>query len=132
MNNIEIIIVEDDPVVSFLQKTLLKRHQISNDPLSFKNGKEALDFLLSDRSADKHLIILLDLNMPVMSGWEFLEKLKSLEIASRTKVVVVTSSTEKSERKKANQYDFVSAYIEKPLQDLTPIFESIERLKKNG
>lgn len=129
MNNIKVLIVEDDQLISFLQKTLLRKNKITDNPLEFGNGKKALDFLLSECTSNKYLI-LLDLNMPEMNGWEFLDKLQKLDIALSTKVVVVTSSTDLNDRNKAKMYPVVSGYLEKPLQDLSLIFQTLEQMNR--
>ena len=130
MNNIKVLIVEDDPMMSFLHKELVKKKGVSSAPLSFKNGKEALNYLLSEPGASSSFMILLDLNMPVMNGWEFLDELEATEIASRTKVAIVTSSIDRADRKKAEKYEIVDSYLSKPLLDFAPIHEAVDQLRK--
>lgn len=129
MEKIKVMIVEDDPMISFIHKELIVKRNICSSPKSFMNGLEALKFLNNDTNKDKeaYYLILLDINMPVMNGWEFLEALKECEVANRTEVVIVTSSPDRNDREKANRIDLVSNFIEKPLIN----FEPIIKLKRN-
>lgn len=129
MKNVKVLIVEDDPMVSFLHRELLKKYKISNEPLGFVNGKEAYDFMVS-QECSYHYLVLLDLNMPVMNGWEFLDKLEEKEVASRTKVAIVTSSIDKKDREKAETYETVDSYLFKPLLDFSPVRRVLGDLEK--
>lgn len=127
MKNIRVMIVEDDPIVTFLHKALLQKKEIVQDPLTFINGKEAWEFLLND-VPDKYYLVLLDLNMPVLNGWQFLDKLKEREeIARRTKIAIVTSSINPADKDKAKNYNTVEHYLSKPLFQ----FSEIKKLKDN-
>lgn len=130
MRNIRVMIVEDDPMISFLHKAILQKKEIEQDPLTFMNGKEAWDFLVND-SPDKYYLVLLDLNMPVLNGWQFLDKLEDQEhIASRTKVAIVTSSMNPADKERAKNYSMVEHYLSKPLLQFSEINKMIDRLKK--
>lgn len=130
MKNIKVLVVEDDSVMAFLHNEVIKKNNISSSPLSFPNGKEALNFLISDTAANSSYIILLDLNMPVMNGWEFLDALEKTEISYRTKVIIVTSSIDPADQKKSGLYPTVCFYLSKPLLDLSPIEQIMRELKK--
>lgn len=122
MGKVKVLVVEDDMMVSFLHKTLLVKKDICGEPLSFANGLEALDYILTD-SKDKETgyLILLDINMPVMNGWQFLDALKKHEVACRSEVIIVTSSPDQVDREKARNYKVVKRYVEKPIQDFGAI-----------
>lgn len=117
-------------MMAFLHKEVIKKHNISSSPLAFPNGKEALDFMISDSAANSFFVVLLDLNMPVMNGWEFLDGLERMEISSRTKVIIVTSSIDPADQKKAELYPTVHYYLAKPLLDLSPVQQVMKDLKK--
>ena len=86
--------------------------------------------MLTGITEKKKYMILLDLNMPVMNGWEFLEELEKTEIASQAKVAIVTSSIDSADRKKAKEFEMVEYFLSKPLLDLSPIERSIDLLKE--
>jgi CheY-like chemotaxis protein len=79
-------------VVTLLHKNSLKSSHIEHSPVLCYNGKEALEYLQKNDRPDKHFLILLDLNMPVLDGWKFLNKVKQNPPQAQIYVVIVTSS----------------------------------------
>lgn len=115
------LLVDDDPISCFINKELLSEHGLTEYSHVVSNGAEAIDFI------DKHWIplnnekncpnvVLLDLNMPVMDGFEFLEEIgsRSLVSHSKFKIVVLTSSTNPHDLERAQRYN-VDGYLNKPL-----------------
>jgi CheY-like chemotaxis protein len=84
-------------------------------PETYLNGREALDNLLATADADTRSLILLDINMPVMSGWEFLDAIQDQPFAKHMKVAMVTSSVDASDKLKAKTYPQVVGFLEKPI-----------------
>lgn len=111
--DIDVVIIDDDAVVLFLHKILVQKSALSSSPYCFDNGREALSFLCN-RSSNSPILVLLDINMPEMSGWEFLDKISST-CDDNIWVVMVTSSINHSDRTKAQKYHRVVDYLEKPL-----------------
>ncbi|MFD2101263.1 response regulator [Flagellimonas iocasae] len=114
-------IVDDDPIHQFGMKVLLKKVKLSKEILVYHNGQEAMDALL-DRVVDGAKlpsIIFLDLNMPIMDGWGFLDNFIKIPNKNREKIVVyvVSSSINPSDRERAKQYEVVSDYIIKPINE---------------
>lgn len=132
MGKVKVMIVEDDPMVSFLHKALVVKRNICSSPKDFMNGVEALDYLLEDskKEQDSFYLILLDINMPLMNGWEFLEALKNCEVANRTEVIIVTSSPDREDREKARNCKLVTDYIEKPLVNFDPVIKVKRKLEE--
>jgi CheY-like chemotaxis protein len=115
-SNIEILIVDDDPVILKLHEFVLKKYGVSKPTKSFKNARHCLNFLENDSAGnDKMYLILLDINMPEMNGWEFLDELQNGEFRTNCLVAMVTSSISSTDKKRANTYKQVISYIEKPL-----------------
>lgn len=75
----------------------------------------ALEYLLSELPDPGEIIIFLDINMPVMDGWEFLDQLQSNEQLQAYRVIMMTSSTNDSDRQKAKSYTQISDFFIKPL-----------------
>ena len=111
----EVLIVDDDKVVALLHKNSLKNLHIKQPPVLCNNGKEALNYLHNADHADKHFLVLLDLNMPVLDGWNFLKSLKKNPLQGKVHVVVVTSSINRKDYLKAQTFDHVVHFCRKPL-----------------
>lgn len=119
----KVILVDDDAVVLFLHKILIKRSILPTPSGVFQDGKQALEYI--ERSnPQKHLyLILLDINMPVMNGWEFLEAVQEKCFKENVFVAMVTSSINSYDMSTARKYPQVIQYLEKPLR--SEAFESL-------
>lgn len=109
------IIIDDDQIVSFLQHKIVNKTGLDPDPQIFGNPEDALHFLQSAVSEDQHYLILLDINMPFMSGWDFLKKLKDIPNNEFCHVVMVTSSIDRKDKRAAAEDPHVVDFIEKPV-----------------
>ena len=109
------LIVEDDANTAFLNGLLLKDMKISNEVEIASNGQEALKVLEKGKIPE---LILLDLNMPVMDGFEFLESFRSLfnNIKQNITIVLLSTSFRKKDMDLAHKYK-VADVIEKPLTE---------------
>lgn len=110
----EVLIVEDDSIVTRLHKFHIKNNSIF-EPKVFENGKKVLEYLDEKAENKNKFLILLDLNMPVMNGWDFLDTCRSRHYIHQLYIVIVTSSSYKADSEKAADYDRVLAYYQKPL-----------------
>lgn len=116
---VTIVMVEDDEGHARLIEKNVRRAGVSNEIVPFMNGNAALDYILgSDRTGvstqDRHLLILLDLNLPDMSGIDILEKVKSNPHAKRLPVVILTTTDDEREIQRC--YDLgANVYITKPV-----------------
>lgn len=111
----EVLIVDDDKIVALLHKNSLKSSLLATSPVMCENGKEALDHLFKNDAPNRNFLVLLDLNMPVLDGWEFLKKLKKHTLQAKVHVIVVTSSLNTKDRIKAGSYERVIHFCRKPL-----------------
>jgi CheY-like chemotaxis protein len=118
--NKSILLIDDDGICSFLSTKVLQNMGIFREIHTAVNGKEAIDFLNSyfQRFASTPDIILLDLNMPVMNGFGFLEAFKTLLIANkeRIKIIIVTSSPNQEDISKARKMG-IEHYLIKPISE---------------
>jgi CheY-like chemotaxis protein len=130
-NNIPILLVEDDEVDVMTVRRAFKKNKITNPLLVASNGEEALACLRHERREgsvhDKYDekknnkntprpgIILLDLNMPVMNGIEFLKAVKADSDLRRIPVIVLTTSREEEDRVRSFEKS-VAGYIIKPVE----------------
>jgi CheY-like chemotaxis protein len=108
-----ILLVEDDQVDVMTVKRALKEIKVTNPVVNLENGEEALKYL-RDPQSERPCIILLDLNMPIMNGIEFLQVVKHDALLRRIPVVVLTTSGEQQD--KVNSFDLgVAGYMAKPV-----------------
>lgn len=115
----KILVVDDDPIYNYSLQILLTNHQIIQEFSSFIDAEEAILFL-EQHSADAAQLpdlIFLDISMPMMSGWEFLEEYKELskQFCKPVELFVVSSSISRQDILRAKSYKEVSDYITKPL-----------------
>ena len=114
-------IIDDDDVYINLIRKIIDIKKLSENLLVFKNGQEALDYFipimesLSDENFPE--IILLDLNMPVMDGWKFLNEFTQIKTKKnfKTTLYIVSSSINPYDVEKAKSYSLVTDYLIKPI-----------------
>lgn len=109
------IIIDDDEIVTFLQKKLVTKSELDLDPYIFQDGRDALNFLENESDPEVDYLLLLDINMPSMSGWEFLDSLNHIPGNERFYVVMVTSSIDRKDKREAANDPHVVDFIEKPI-----------------
>lgn len=108
------IIIDDDLLTCKIHEKLLKYAEITSDPKVFFNALEALDFFRADERIGDDYLIFLDINIPIMDGWAFLEELEKLSIRNYH-VVIVSSSVQPSDQERARRYAEVIRFIVKPM-----------------
>ncbi|MGJ3236892.1 response regulator [Marivirga sp.] len=115
-----ILLIDDDEATNFYHKIILEEEGIDVYIQSVKSAKEGLDFLLSKgvyEDCPNPGIIFLDLNMPGMSGWDFLEEYNVLskDIHDRAVVSILTTSENPDDRERAASIPIVKDFVQKPL-----------------
>lgn len=122
-----VLLIDDDNATNFLNKWIIERTQTAENIIIKKNGALALEFLTKaiNNSFPKPELILLDINMPVMNGWEFMEEYKKLPDEQKAKIVIVmlTTSPNPDHLKKAQSIAEIDGYERKPLN--IKMFEKI-------
>lgn len=113
-----ILLVDDDEVFHLLSNKLLQRLGITKDVYTARNGKEALDFVTTHNlSADGPHVIFLDLNMPIMNGFAFIEALRNQNIPTTNIVIVIVSSSQDPTDLARAQSLGVKHYLTKPISE---------------
>lgn len=114
-------IVDDDDVYIFGIKKMLKKNPLCKELKVFHNGEEALSYFkdLTNRPKDIPDIIILDINMPIMDGWEFLEEFIPLRPKLQKEVIIymVSSSIDVNDLERARSISEVSDYVVKPITE---------------
>lgn len=118
-----VLCVDDDPITLMLCKKVIQKSNFSKEIDSAINGEDALhyfDNLITTAATSNNYpqLIFLDLNMPVMNGWEFLDvfsKNQYLKHFSETKVIVLSSTIDPDDIQKSKQYSMVKEFLSKPI-----------------
>lgn len=120
MKNLDtILLIDDDPATNFLNKFLIEKEGVAKHVVCIQSAEEALEFIEeSINKGHQHPeMIFLDINMPGMDGWEFLEayaKMTDEKEVSKI-VVMLTTSLDPNDRKKAAALRHVNDFLNKPL-----------------
>ena len=124
MTNRTIWVIDDDVIYKTIMKKIIKKAAIFDTPITFTNGKEAVDALIKTVTNKEQVpeIILLDIEMPILDGWGFMveiEKLKS-KLEKFPKIYISSSSIAVEDKAKAKNNPDILGYMSKPisLEDL--------------
>jgi CheY-like chemotaxis protein len=115
----EILLVDDDRVALMLHKRVLERQHLEMPIRQFSEGADALAFIEQPENKKKNFLMLLDINMPQMSGWDVLDYLAKTVDLPNIMVFMVTSSVDLNDKLKADNCKLVLGYIEKPVTSHT-------------
>lgn len=112
-------IVDDDEIYVFGLKIMMKSVNFCDEIMVCENGEVALNFLkpLTTKPENMPDVILLDINMPVMDGWEFLDEFTKVKSGNDEKTIIymMSSSVNPADLEKAKTYELISDYLVKPV-----------------
>jgi CheY-like chemotaxis protein len=123
--NKEICIIDDDHIYQLIIEKVIRRAAIFVKSTAYINARLAFQQFKDPEFPLPHLI-LLDINMPLMDGWEFIAQLSSCRpnLKNETKIYIVTSSIATADKLKAASFEQISGFLSKPL--------SVQKLKEIG
>lgn len=130
-HEVNILIVEDDPGHARLIEKNLERAKISNTITAVSDGKQALEYLFCEGQYEGQvrpspLLVLLDLNMPVLDGYQVLERMKADEETRRIPVVILTTTDDAREVSRCYELG-CNVYITKPV-DYDKFSQAVKQL----
>ncbi|SFA86145.1 Response regulator receiver domain-containing protein [Flavobacterium swingsii] len=110
-----ICIIDDDPIYKLITKKLIQKTKLYSETIEFNNGNEAIIYF--EATSDLPDILLLDIEMPEMDGWEFLDEFCKLEkrINKESTVYIASSSIAIEDKLKAKEYKCVKEFLSKPI-----------------
>ena len=115
--NIQICIIDDDPIYSFTTQIRFKNAGFEKKMIEFNNGESAwleLKELIQQKSVNID-VIFLDINMPIWDGWDFLDELQKSGLTGVPPIIMVSSSNNPDDKEKSKNYSTVVTFEEKPL-----------------
>lgn len=123
-----VLLVEDDPITIMVCDRIIKMSAFANNVISCENGQTAIEYLNDVKSTNKAIpeVIFLDINMPVMNGWDFLEEFENIKNAFNPlpRIFILSSTVDPEDYKKAKTFNSVEDFISKPLSK-----EFLEKIK---
>ncbi|WP_276364235.1 response regulator [Daejeonella sp. H1SJ63] len=114
-----VFIIDDDPIHQRIAQIMIAKHRIYDEYVSYTEAEKALEFL-NQNAGNKELlpdVILLDLNMPVVDGWDFLQAFEKIvkDFKKEVRIYIVTSSVDDKDKQKSQDFTTVKGFISKPL-----------------
>ncbi len=134
-----VLLIDDDFATNFINKKIIQKTNITEHIQVALNGKEAIDYLCKQGKFEsvndefpQPQLILLDINMPVMDGWEFIEAYKNLNLENKEDIIVVmlSSSFNPADKSKAESIVEIAAFKQKPMSR-DALYEIIEKVFPN-
>jgi CheY-like chemotaxis protein len=130
MTKKSIWVVDDDPIYKIIMKKIIDKSQLFSSTAAFSNGKEAITALIDALESNCNIpdIILLDIEMPIMDGWGFINEFTKInpEIMRDIPIYISSSSIAAEDKEKAKNNKSILGYMSKPikLEDLILISNS--------
>lgn len=114
-----VLLIDDDEPTNFIAKMIVSKADLNNSTEAIQSGTKALEFLKKEELTYNDIpdLIFLDINMPTMNGWEFLEEYKELEIHKKKKIYLymLTTSMNDEDEYRSQKYEHVDGFLIKPL-----------------
>jgi len=112
----EIYLVDDEELINTIHALMFRKLGLEERLKSFTNPELALDYLRFRENPEERILLFLDINMPEMTGFEFLEFMTLEKLPPTIDVVIVSSSIDTKDQIKSTTYsDYVRGYVSKPL-----------------
>lgn len=114
-----VCVVDDDELFQFVMRQHLERLELVEEIHKFTDGEQALNYIRQNQHDGELLpdLILLDVNMPYMDGWQFMREFVQLDLPAdkHIRVYILTSSTHESDLQKAKEFPTLAGYLVKPI-----------------
>ncbi len=123
-NKINLLVIDDDDINIFIIKKIVEKADLNINMVSKGNDQQAIAYI-KDLIANQEQfpnLMLIDINMPIMNGWEFIEAYQMLNVQQNVDMYILSSSVYENDIEKTKSYPLVKGFISKPL--------SIDRLKE--
>ncbi|WP_160069284.1 response regulator [Sphingobacterium bovisgrunnientis] len=109
----QVLLIDDNQIMNFIHQKIISSEYPEASILNFENGKSALAHIYNNPAFS--FTVFLDINMPIMDGWEFLNALTKNEKGYNLKIFLLSSSIDVQDKIKAKEFSLVESYLVKPL-----------------
>ena len=123
-------IIDDDTIYQFILTSIINKNRLAENILSFSDGEKAIQYFMNNKTNSEKIpdILFLDVNMPIMDGWMFIEEYARIkkEIIKKTAIFMLSSSVNPIDIERAGEISEISDYIIKPikLEEVKRIFDN--------
>lgn len=125
---ISIVLLDDDRTSNFINKRILSKALPTAEINDFLTGEETVHFLLNAKETSHNIdLIILDINMPEMDGWEFIVELRAKSLLQFGKLVILSSSINEEDIEAIKKYPEISGFLLKPL-DATVVMDYLPQI----
>ncbi|SFD05240.1 response regulator [Algibacter pectinivorans] len=118
--NLSFCVVDDDDIYQYTIKKTIQSLDFDNSVIAFSDGEEAINFMIENLNKEDELpdIILLDINMPIMDGFQFMEEYIKIKpnLGKKITIYMVSSSVDNADLERAKKISEISDYIIKPIK----------------
>lgn len=115
-----VCVIDDDEIYTFLIKKSLVALELKHSINAYANGSEALNGIISliEQQQPVPEVIFLDINMPIMDGWEFLKAFRAIQaqLPNQIPIYIISSSIAAEDKEKANRFPEIVGYLSKPVE----------------
>lgn len=112
----DFILIDDDAIINLIHTKMITNLTTDFKVISFQDPEEGMNFFNSFMpEADRMYYVFIDLNMPGKNGWSILEELSETSFIDQLNIYILSSSTNKADKERADQHPHVKEYLEKPM-----------------
>ena len=119
-------IIDDDKIFVFVLKKVIEKNKNFEEIISFRNGEEVLELI--SKEINLPTVILLDLNMPIIDGWQFLDQVEQFNHRNKLSIFIMSSSIDNRDIEKSKIYSTVKDFISKPINN-EKLDKLVEKIK---
>jgi CheY-like chemotaxis protein len=112
----KILLVDDEEASNFLNQIVIRQSKVAGEVVAYEKAKDALDYITEQqKQGDSPDLVFLDINMPIMNGWDFMDEYAKIAPDANTKIIMLTSSINPNDKERASKIGQITGFRSKPL-----------------